>query len=183
MKSSEASLSVDTRAQRIAELDLEPIMFKLTQCTEGPAWTIEKAVKVSNDYRRFLVLSLKYPNCSIVPTTDIDTFWHFHILDTAKYGADCEFAFGHFLHHFPYLGLRGEEDALRLREAFNETRALFQREFSEDFSASSYGAPSVTSENCQVSSCDAEQCMPEHSGDPLTNARPSLKGFLEKKAA
>lgn len=183
MKSSEATISLATRSQRIADMDLEPIMFKLTQCTEGPAWTIEKVVKVSDDYRRFLTLSLKYQNCSIVPTTEIDAFWHYHILDTAKYAADCEFALGYFLHHFPYLGLRGDDDALKLEEAFNKTRALFQREFAEDFSASSYGSPSVTSESCQVSSCDAAQCAPDHSGDPLSYARPSLKGLLEKKAA
>lgn len=183
MKSSEATISLATRSQRIADMDLEPIMFKLTQCSEGPGWAIEKAVKVSNDYRRFLVLSLRYSKSSIVPTKEIDTFWHCHILDTAKYAADCEFALGYFLHHFPYLGLRGEEDAQRLQEAFNETRALFQREFAEDFLASSYGSPSVTSETCQVSSCDAAQCTPEHTGDPISYARPSLKRLLEKKAA
>src|SRR5262249_39319225 len=58
-----------------------------------------------------------------------DRFWHMHILDTRKYAADCDAVFGHFLHHFPYLGLRGEEDAKALDAAFAQMQALLAREF------------------------------------------------------
>ena len=47
-----------------------------------------------------------------------------HILDTRKYAADCEAAFGHFVHHFPYLGLRGEEDTKALEAAFVNMQQL-----------------------------------------------------------
>ncbi|HSW20197.1 MAG TPA: hypothetical protein VLJ86_23450, partial [Ramlibacter sp.] len=62
---------------------------------------------------------------------DIDRFWHMHILDTRKYAADCEASFGHFVHHFPYLGLRGEEDAQALQAAFLQMQALYVQEFGE----------------------------------------------------
>lgn len=45
-----------------------------------------------------------------------------------KYAADCEAVFGYFLHHFPYVGLRGEEDlefhhivGERMRELYEQT--------------------------------------------------------------
>lgn len=37
----------------------------------------------------------------LVPTRDIDTVWHYHILDTHKYASDCKVVFGYFLHHNP----------------------------------------------------------------------------------
>src|SRR5581483_9524182 len=62
---------------------------------------------------------------------DIDTFWHGHILDTMKYAEDCQNVFGFFLHHFPYFGLRGEEDATKLAEAGKTMHRLYEREFGE----------------------------------------------------
>ena len=62
------------------------------------------------EYRRFLTLMKKYPHEQTSPLVDVDMFWHYHILDTMKYAADCEAVFGYFLHHFPYVGMRGEED-------------------------------------------------------------------------
>jgi hypothetical protein len=48
-----------------------------------------------------------------------------------KYAADCEATFGRFLHHFPYLGLRGEDDAKALDDAFAQMQALHAREFGD----------------------------------------------------
>jgi hypothetical protein len=45
-----------------------------------------------------------------------------------KYAQDCETVFGYFLHHFPYAGLRGEDDeaahlriGIRMRELYEDT--------------------------------------------------------------
>lgn len=45
-----------------------------------------------------------------------------------KYADDCEAVFGYFLHHFPYVGLRGAEDldlhhhvGERMRELYEQT--------------------------------------------------------------
>jgi hypothetical protein len=56
--------------------------MKLQDEKEGLGRTREKAEKVEVWYRRFLTLNAKYPNASLVPTHDIDAFWHQHILDT-----------------------------------------------------------------------------------------------------
>jgi hypothetical protein len=74
---------------------------------------------------------VKFPDESIAPTKDVDKFWHGHILDTLKYAEDCQNVFGYFLHHFPYFGMRGEEDAANLRAASANMHAIYEREFGE----------------------------------------------------
>lgn len=117
--------------QRISKLDLEPIVFKLTASEYGqsPEMTLAEADHAVALYRQFLVLKLLHPEKSLVPTRLIDAAWHTHILDTGKYREDCEWAFGRFIDHFPYLGLRGEEDERNWRQAASETRELFRKYF------------------------------------------------------
>lgn len=113
---------------RIDALDLEPIKFKLVKeygYAVGDVNTLEKW------YRRFLFLTFKHRTRPIVVSEAIDNFWHQHILDTRKYAEDCSAAFGEFLHHFPYFGLRGDEDLRALRAAYQETLELMRAEFGE----------------------------------------------------
>jgi hypothetical protein len=111
---------------QIAKLDLAPIKFKLR---DGGEYTDTEIDVIETWYRRFLLLASKYPNKAIVVPDPVDDMWHHHILDTRKYAEDCERVFGRLLHHFPYFGLRGEEDGRALREAFDETNQLMQLEF------------------------------------------------------
>jgi hypothetical protein len=128
------SQSLERGRKAIASLDLDPIKFKLTR-QDGEGWTAEQVNAVEKWYRRFLFLNLKYQEtASIVPTKTIDAFWHYHILDTIKYAEDCQEIFGYFLHHFPYFGMRGEEDEKNLKQAFDETAELFFAEFGESLS-------------------------------------------------
>jgi hypothetical protein len=69
------------------------------------------------------------PGATLVPTRELDRVWHTHLLDTAKYRADCGAVFGGFMDHFPYAGLRGEEDRRAWNEAFASTRRLFREQF------------------------------------------------------
>ena len=86
---------------------------------------------VEREYRRFLELHRADPSAVIVPCTLVDEFWHAHILDTLAYHADCEAVFGHYLHHFPYFGRRGAEDAAALEDGFAATRERYIRHFGE----------------------------------------------------
>ena len=61
----------------------------------------------------------------------IDEVWHQHILDTNAYAEDCERIFGHFLHHYPYFGMEGEEDQAKLQSCFEETQGIWVEEFGE----------------------------------------------------
>ena len=111
------------------QLDLEPIVIKAMDSKEGHGWSFSRAVKASEEYRKYLALCLKYPDAAIVPSTVVDDFWHLHILDTAKYMQDCEHCFGYFLHHFPYFGMRGDQDASNLQTAWEQTLVLYEKNF------------------------------------------------------
>ena len=112
-------------------LNLEPVKFSLMEREEGPGWSFEKVQSLETWYRRFLYLIYLYPEKTIVPTKDIDTFWHTHILDTKKYMEDCDFLFGRYFHHFPYFGMRGEKDRQNLKIAFKSSVDLYFKHFGE----------------------------------------------------
>jgi hypothetical protein len=117
----------------IAELDLEPIKVKLMHKESGEGWSLERANAIEFEYRRFLILMKKYPDEQTAPLVDVDTFWHYHILDTLKYAADCEAVFGYFLHHFPYIGLRGEADEEAHQRVGERMKELYEATFGEDY--------------------------------------------------
>ncbi|MEY3220933.1 MAG: hypothetical protein RIT27_2290 [Pseudomonadota bacterium] len=113
------------------ELDLEPIMVKIMDSEEGLGWSLEFTKQVSDEYKKFLILCRENPSVAIVPSSFVDDFWHFHILDTQKYQEDCEQMFGYFLHHFPYFGMRGEEDKNSLKKAWTETCQIYRDRFGD----------------------------------------------------
>jgi hypothetical protein len=117
----------------IAALDLDPIKVKLMHRESGEGWSLEQANAVEFEYRRFLYLMKKFPNEKAAPRSDVDIFWHYHILDTIKYASDCEAVFGYFLHHFPYIGLRGEDDLVAHQRVGERMRELYETTFNEPF--------------------------------------------------
>ncbi len=117
-------------AQRIDAIDLEPIIYKLMHPEPGqPGLSLAEADQDAAAYRCFLKLCAWYPEESIVPSRAIDEVWHTHILDTAKYAEDSRQIFGYFLHHFPYFGLRGDQDQTEWQAAYQHTRELFREHF------------------------------------------------------
>jgi hypothetical protein len=122
----------------VESLDLEPIKFKIGCKEDGYGWTGEHTERIELAYRRFLVLRARFPQAQIAPTRDIDAFWHAHILDTRKYAADCERIFGEFVHHYPYLGLLGDQD--KLDQAAATLCQLFVSEFGEEVPNNARGA-------------------------------------------
>ena len=141
-------------------IDLEPIAFKLVYPEDGQGWSPEKAYRLIELYRCFLVLNEIYPNVSIVPSKEIDKVWHVHILDTAKYREDCEKVFGRFIDHFPYFGMRGEEDAKNLQAAYQTSRALFIEHFGIDPSSPSVQAAGCGDASVQAADCGSGTCSP-----------------------
>lgn len=115
----------------LAKLDFTLLKSKLQDADEGEGWSIEYTDLVHAEYIKFLALTRAYPDLAIVPSGEVDTFWHYHILDTQAYAEDCQSVFGKILHHFPYFGMRSEVDAANLRSAWAETNALYRRHFGE----------------------------------------------------
>ena len=113
-------------------LDLEPIVVKVMDAEKSNGWTSDFTYRVAEEYRHFFLLCLERRqeiNHLIVPSKQVDTFWHLHILDTQKYIEDCRNCFGSILHHFPYFGIRGNQDAINLREAYYKTLILYRSKF------------------------------------------------------
>ena len=118
--------------EAIDNLDLTMVKKKLCLPIgrEGKGWTIAEVNDVEIQYKWYLKLCV-ITDYDVVPTKEIDAMWHAHILDTRAYHEDCDRIFGHYLHHFPYFGLRGKRDAKHLQKAFETSCALFMEHFGE----------------------------------------------------
>lgn len=117
----------------IAALDLEMVKIKLAEPDEGAGWSVEQCEDAEVEYKRYLTLCRKFPHpaYSIVPNKIMDTMWHYHILDTRAYCRDSDKVFGGYFHHFPYFGMRGEQDERNLRGAFEDTKGYYEHTFGE----------------------------------------------------
>jgi hypothetical protein len=143
----------EDRLNRVDTLDLEPIVFKLKHPEPGElALSVIAAYADVSLYRCFLKLCVLYPGTTIVPTRRIDHVWHAHMLDTARYRADCDNVLGTFLDHYPYAGLRGEADRRAWRKDFARTRHLFR----EHFGVNIGGQPAASACNNHG---DGSQCV------------------------
>lgn len=82
-------------------------------------------------YKNFLYLNKKYLNIVpiIVPSLEVDEIWHHHILDTRQYYFDCMNIFGYYFHHYPYFGMRSNEDQVNLVNCFEISQAIYAHEF------------------------------------------------------
>src|SRR6267142_1532205 len=131
MKTKLTNRPVERVIAAIEVLDLDPIKLKLMDPEEGQGWSRAYADRMELAYKRFLTLLVTHPEETLAPGKDVDKFWHGHILDTLKYAEDCQKVFGYFLHHFPYFGMRGEEDAANLAEAGRTANRLYEKEFGD----------------------------------------------------
>jgi len=93
-------------------------------------WKSEKVIAIEGLYKEWLILHKVYGDkFALAPNKALDEYWHYHILDTKKYMADCEQIFGYYLHHYPYFGLTEAEPAQDLEKGFLLTQKLFKKHF------------------------------------------------------
>ena len=131
-------MATRTLPESIAYLDLSCLGRKLLHDDACEAsrrngarlWDMERVERALHEYRQFLGLMLWYPEAVLVPSEDIDEVWHTHVLNTARYQADCEAIFGRFQHHFPSFGESDEVQAEQLKGR-DETLQLFAEAFGE----------------------------------------------------
>jgi hypothetical protein len=125
---------LDAVRQYIDQIDFSMLKAKLTApvSEEGLGWSAGEADRVEARYKNWLFLRRKYDGELMPPTQDIDAFWHAHILDTIAYHRDTAAILGRYLHHYPYFGMRGEEDYNNLVNAFDNTKRRYLEEYGED---------------------------------------------------
>ena len=118
----------------ISHIDFALLKEKLVLSVEegGHGWSADSADHAEVRYKKWLILKWMHENELIPPPTDIDTFWHRHILDSQAYMRDTAAIFGQYLHHYPYFGIRGPADNEKLVKAFENTKRLYREEFGED---------------------------------------------------
>ena len=78
---------------------VDPLGFE-SRLADDQGWTLGYALAVTQEYRRFLVLT-QVTGHAASPSPDIDEAWHLHLTRTAHYEAFCTAVFGRFLHHAP----------------------------------------------------------------------------------
>lgn len=136
---------LEDAVKRVSVIDFSMQSHKLV---EERSWSVVTCAEVEGLYRKFLALTIRYPERKLCPNGPVDEFWHAHILDTQKYAADCEQLFGEMLHHYPYFGMRSAEDKANLDRAFADTVDLFIRHFGVDPTAGDAHARSCSPQRC-----------------------------------
>jgi hypothetical protein len=141
--------------------------FSLTvQKLQEPAyagWTENRALIAERDYKRYLAVTKVFDGYQPVPNGDIDRFWHEHILDTRRYAADMEDLLGYFLHHYPFFGMRGEDDNRNWVAAVGKSNDIWQASFGEAlYSVASVGSGESVKSSVDLSfgNQEGEDAMP-----------------------
>lgn len=107
----------------IEMIDFEPV--KVSFLRRHPGWCEEEIDLLIFQYRLFLHVKKKFRGRQVMPSAEIDEFWHEHILHTVKYRNDCAEFLGFFLDHTPIDDLTEAEcNAIR-----DETIEMFMAEF------------------------------------------------------
>jgi hypothetical protein len=116
----------------MANLNLDPILAKLCEPTRGLGWEKSRALRATEQYRRWLWLNAVYGADHLSPSRDVDQVWHTHILDTRKYLEDCAAMFnGRFLHHNPYSGWESEAAESAHQSDYRRTAELYAKHFGD----------------------------------------------------
>ncbi|GKW25098.1 hypothetical protein PEC311524_26920 [Pectobacterium carotovorum subsp. carotovorum] len=127
--------SLEDAVNYIDSIDFSALKNKLSRNDPliSRVWSDKELIMAEQYYKNFLYLNKKYNKevKVIVPSIAIDEFWHHHILDTRKYIYDCDNIFGYYFHHYPYFGMRGDDDYKNLKIAFELTQEIYESEFGE----------------------------------------------------
>lgn len=122
-------MTLEQARNYINALDLSYIVAAM--CSDQyplPRWRRDDADDCCKRYKNFLFLFKKYPQESLVPTREIDEFWHNHILYTKNYLHDCMNIYGYYLHHEP--AVPGENPEI-LVSLYQKTKKYYLQEFNE----------------------------------------------------
>jgi hypothetical protein len=121
------TVTLDEAERYIEQLDLDYIVKAM--CAPEyplPRWTESDAAHCLQLYKNFLLLMKEYPREGLVPTREIDEFWHNHILYTKNYHRDSLKIFGYYLHHEP---ASPSDQPEKLIDGFLKTQQYYLEKF------------------------------------------------------
>lgn len=120
-------INLENSRSYIDKLDLHYIVESMcSQKYSMPRWEMQDAIHCLKLYKNFLFLQKKHFPEKLVPSREIDEFWHNHILYTRNYLQDCLNIFGHYLHHEP---VSSNEDSQQLINDYLKTKQYYFDEF------------------------------------------------------
>jgi hypothetical protein len=105
---------------KFKRLDLSSVARKYIEKT---GYSTEFTVRVEKEYKRFLEMASE--GHEVVPSQQIDDFWHNHVLDTEKYRKDCDIL-GVFIDHCP------DDGSKDLDSDFDNTLEIYNQHFGEE---------------------------------------------------
>jgi hypothetical protein len=137
----------------IQALDLESVKLRVMDAELGEGWTREYADCIEAAYKNFLTMAVKYQDDAedILPSKDVDEFWHTYILQTMKYADDCQAVFGTFLHHNPHVGKLTQADLDKRVDHAEKTRQFYEREFGSEGAGMAWAGDVIGAGNAAVS--------------------------------
>lgn len=110
---------------KIEAIDLTNIKLRLQK---NNGWSVEKCNAVERRYKNFL--KLIGAGMRVVPTLQLDSMWHEHILFTQQYTDDCLRCFGRYIHHNPTVPKEGSGG---LDDTFQKTCRAYKKMFGEKY--------------------------------------------------
>ncbi|MEI5996301.1 hypothetical protein H3V53_03485 [Paraburkholderia bengalensis] len=108
--------------KKLNRLDFGSLAYRLMNPEDRPGFSAEKTLDAIRKYKGFLFICYANKGKAVSPSRYVDYVWHTHIADTELYSVQSAALFGHYLHHFPFFGKRGEADEEALRAASESTR-------------------------------------------------------------
>jgi hypothetical protein len=122
--------AADPLWQALSAYEVGPVDAELTftqRLARENGWSLRRAARVFEEYRRFLYLSVTAPH-PVTPSDAVDQAWHLHLAYTRDYWERlCPEVLGRALHHGPTSGGRTEG------ERFFEQYALTLRSYEAAF--------------------------------------------------
>lgn len=121
-------------------------------CIKEYGWSEAEALQSVNRYEKLFRLFGK--GSSIVPTKEIDSVWHLHMLDPVSYYEDCMGCHGKIIGHNP--ALKGsQEEKGKLQSMFFITSDLWKETYGEEYagSAADCDGPDHACLECSMGDC------------------------------
>lgn len=129
------------RAEILRKLDAEdfsPVITlahaKMRKAGIEPKLTPEEAETALKQYYSLFALS---DDRVFAVSSEVDEYWHWHILDTQAYQGMCERVLGFTAHHVPLMP--GDEPAFEeVRETYRKSREILVQHYGDNVNSTAY---------------------------------------------
>ena len=99
---------------------------KMRKAGDEPMLTVQEAEEALRQYYALAIIAPDMQQYGV--SSEVDKYWHWHLLDTKTYHEMCGRVFGCFMHHKPLMP--GDEvEFQRVRSVYEKSRAVLASHF------------------------------------------------------